>query len=68
MGMTPRFQQSTIAIVEMKVEGKLLWGWLPDIAAITLALLSSQKFNRHAQDSFSTGSLIRVSGNLHWCL
>jgi hypothetical protein len=52
----------------MKVEGKLLWGWLPDIAAITLALFSSQKFNRHAQDSFSTGSLsYKLYRCTHFC-
>ncbi len=58
MRMTPRFQQGTVAVIEMKVEGKLLWGWLPNIAAIAASLLGRQKFNWHAQDSFSTGSLI----------
>jgi len=30
----------TLAIIEMKVEGELFWGWLSDIAAIPAALLS----------------------------
>jgi hypothetical protein len=45
----------------MKGEGKLLWGWLPDIAAMAVMLLGRQKFNKHAQDSFSTGSLINCT-------
>jgi hypothetical protein len=31
----------------MKVESELFWGWLPNIAAIALALLGRQKLDWH---------------------
>jgi len=54
MGVTPRFQQGTVAIVKMKIEGKLFCGWLPDIAAIAASLLRSQKLNWHDVLPFHT--------------
>jgi hypothetical protein len=47
MAMTPRFQQSAVSIVEVKVEGELFWRWLSDIASIAASLLGSQKSNGH---------------------
>ena|SRR5947209_5914905 len=47
MIVTTRSEQTTVTIVKMKVESKLLCGWLPYIAAVALALFWSKKFDGH---------------------
>jgi len=47
MGVTPRFQQSTVAIIEMEVEDELFWRWLSNITSIAASLFCRQELNRH---------------------